>query len=589
METDVEFTTSSSMVFVLVFVSSDDEFAAVQSHVHEWKERERIRSNLYIRYFVVMTPPIVNDPMSQQEYSGGANLRYILLFLNQWISDFATHLDIVVSLNGIKGVRAFRAPRPSAGSRGRGITPYLQSDPESQYIHLFAPIVFSEKQISAAIDDDYEYKTSYCDIGSDFLEPSNFSSGCREEFDKIDMSAFAGAVFHLRPMLNHILKRDPLFGTRNLSSSFGGSSASTTSLDDDHVRCAIYRFAHHHPFLVGVDLERSYFDHNKATQDKPLKRSDAFSAIRKLSALAPTGHCNPHDNDKLVDSMLEGAVNGIYVNESKLMELDSRAFRGVLQGELCFPLRLTWGLFEKLRNTSHYWVPIARLYWQPIAMPMMAFNVSLIEKKAAIFFLQSKLNEIGDASSTDIPFRGIYRLLNLYISCIYQEIGPFHLAAKHLALSVDGALSSDIQHIRSVWADQRSGYKKYIAQQLSRTYSMSPNHGSIEEAAWMAPLGIVRNGQEVLSNYTGSEAHPQEALTSNPVGRSAEILRKPEIHVFTLATERRVYLDNLEFSAKIAGVKLKARRHAFRELFCCNFIDHLYLGRRDGSQVEWLC
>ena len=54
---------------------------------------------------------------------------------------------------------------------------------------------------------------------------------------------------------------------------------------------------------------------------------------------------------------------------------------------------------------------------------MMSYNVSLVEKKAVLTFFQRKIAFVESNSVLISPFRGCLRLLHLYMSSIYQEIG----------------------------------------------------------------------------------------------------------------------------------------------------------------------
>lgn len=172
------------MVYVLAFASTNDEFLEIQSYMHEWKEREYMRSNLYVRYFLAMAPAGDRDSSSATEPSG-ASMRHILLFLEQWISDFATGKDIVIVLNGLAAVKSFRAPRP--GRRGTCIIPFLQDGKDAQEVKLFAPIVFSRLALDAPVPDPTEAiegPSVRCGSGG----------SCKGEFDVMDVRAFAGMM-----------------------------------------------------------------------------------------------------------------------------------------------------------------------------------------------------------------------------------------------------------------------------------------------------------------------------------------------------------------------------------------------------------
>lgn len=554
--------TAISMVYVLVFVSSTDEFAAAQSHVHEWKERERIRSNLYIRYFIIVAP-------ASGHGSNSVSMRYILIFLEQWINDFATNFDVVVALNGLLGAQAFRAPRPTEGRRGPGIAPYLQEDQDSACIKMFAPIVFSRiSTLDMGINDGLQ-----CPF--DMNQSLNRAHGCSDEMELVDVRAFAGTVDHLRAMLNHILRRDILFMLK---------INAEVNLDDQHVICSLKRFAIIHPYLVGVDVNRSYFDHNKETQDKPFKSNRALSALARLATVVPIRHCSFPQYSETIENAIIGLIeeDTKMVNESKLSEIDSVGFNALLNNELCFSLGLSWRAFELLRYTPQYWVPVARLYWCAIAAPMVSFNISLEEKKAAIHFLSAQLKVLNTNDALDLPFRGLSRMIHLYMSALYQEIGPYHLAAKHFSLSADAALYEDVEIKRLLWSQQRQSYKNYLSQRLRETLAMPKitrknSVKSVEEQDWMAKIGIRRNGRDVLARNRARYASYCDSSLAKESGDAAKRcgvvlddevipMRKPQIHVYTLATERRPGLDYLEFAANIAGIKLKVISNAIFSL-----------------------
>ena len=61
------------MVYVLIFVSSEKELSLVQNHVQDWKSREILTSNLYVRYITIMTP---SEFRTSAE--GWQDLRYVL-------------------------------------------------------------------------------------------------------------------------------------------------------------------------------------------------------------------------------------------------------------------------------------------------------------------------------------------------------------------------------------------------------------------------------------------------------------------------------------------------------------------------------
>lgn len=545
------------MVYVLVFVSNSIEFDAAQRHVHEWKEREILNSNLFVRYNLIMAPRSDTIGLS-------CSLRYILMFVEQWINDFGTHRDFVVALNGLDGARAFRAPRPTPGKRCPGMIPFLQSDSESQVIHLFAPIVFSRMP---AVDEKSSNRgMSSCNLGT------STDSKCGAEYDILDSKAFAGAVSHLRAMVNHIFRRDPSYILKD--SKYRDDSLE----DDDHLLCALRRFAKTHPVLIGVDINRSYFDHNDVTQDTPYRKDNDFPALRKINAIAPLHYCNADEESNVFDNLTTALVDrhtGV-VNTTKLSELDEISYKKIIEGELCFTLGFSWKVYTILKFTDLSWVPIARMYWHTVAFPMIAYNVSLVQKNAALAFLTTKLKKMDEPGVIDLPFRAESRLLHLYMSCLYQEIGPFQLAAKYLAYSVDGAYSLDVERSRKLWSLQRQSYKDYLHSKLQKSALVAnikrvpreldiASEGSAEP--WMTTLGIQRNRREILAQHLARIRGIAVPKFNHSDGVSDEISPKclgdnvprkpPQIHVFTLATERRFSLECLEFAAMISGINLK--------------------------------
>ena len=145
-------------------------------------------------------------------------------------------------------------------------------------------------------------------------------------------------------MVTHILSRDPLFRMKYSHFSYDSGTTDTTTdinfksisySDDDEtvVRCALSRFSHRHPHIVGVDKKMLYFDHNTVTQDVPYIRHSALDKITQLSSAGPSRHCNPKIDQDLFDTLLEGLIlpvgskeDGSIVNQTRLAELDSLVY-----------------------------------------------------------------------------------------------------------------------------------------------------------------------------------------------------------------------------------------------------------------------